>query len=61
MVAVGRRPQFSPQDCSSVLMTCWLVSPRVSNPRGSKVEAAVSFITLEDKHVMSTAFCWSPR
>ena len=39
----------------------WLASPSVSNPRGSKVEAAVSFITSEDKHVMSTVFCWSPR
>lgn len=61
MLAVGRRPQFSPQDCSSALMGSWLASPSVSNPRGSKVEATVSFITSEDKHVMSMVFCWSPR
>lgn len=37
MLAVSKRPQFSLQDCSSVLMTCWLASPRVTQRVTPKV------------------------
>ena len=54
VLAVGRRPWFlprwePPQRCLGVLTTWRLVSPRASDLRESKAEAAMSFITLPEK------------
>ena len=49
-LALGEGPQLLatwtfPEDCLNALMTWQLMSPRVSDPRESKAEPPMSFIT----------------